>query len=548
MYVRISTVKSKKKTYKAPQIVESYRDPVKGPRTKVLAHLGQIEGREEQFEKIIAGLQKALGKMESGELVFEDSWDFGHIYMLDKAWSKMKLDQALKPFIQRSQVQFDLEEYLKLMVFNRICDPKSKLGILQWFEGIHFPGLENPEHHQILRTMDWLIDHKSNLEKAIWNKIKTLLDYKVELVFYDITSTYFEGEKSITEDDIRAYGHTRDHRPDRRQVVIGLVVSSTGLPICHHVFPGNTVDNQTVIQVIKDIKERFSLTKVIFVGDRGMISRDNIQQIKEMGLDYIFAHSLKNCSDTHLLIRNSKHLFDPEASEPLYTEQKVSSDVRYVLRYNPKTAKDMIKNREDKLHKANAFIKGLKKSLNNPRSQMTPLNAYAKIKNYLQRRGLIRYYFLDIDGHERLICRSDAYARQKDKLFDGVLALETSDQKLSPEQIAKAYMNLQEVERGFRYLKGQLRLRPNYHWTEKRIKAHIFVCVLALQMERYITTRLTNLGLSLNKAIESLKRMKLGELDVQGRKQKMVTTPKPEHKKIFKELQLQLPMKNKMKL
>ncbi len=199
------------------------------------------------------------------------------------------------------------------MVFNRICDPKSKLGILEWFEGIHFPGLEKPEHHHILRTMDWLSDNKHHLEKAIWNKVKTLLDFQVELVFYDITSTYFEGERSIVEDDIRAFGHTRDHRPDRRQVVIGLVVTSTGLPICHHVFPGNTVDNQTVVRVVKDIKERFCLTRVIFVGDRGMISRDNIRQIKEMNLDYIFAHSLKKCADTHSFIREKRHMFDPNA-------------------------------------------------------------------------------------------------------------------------------------------------------------------------------------------------------------------------------------------
>jgi transposase len=548
MFVRVSTVKTKTRTYRAPQIVESYRDPDKGPRTKVLAHLGQIEGREAQFEKIIAGLQKALGKMKPGELVFDDSKDFGHIYMLDQAWAKMKLGQAFKPFINKAQVQFNLEEYIKLMVFNRICDPRSKLGLLEWFKGIHFPGIEKPEHHHILRTMDWLIDNKNNLERAIWIKLKSLLDFKVELVFYDITSTYFEGEKSITEDDIRTYGYSRDHRSDRRQVVVGLVVSNSGLPICHHVFPGNTMDNQTVFQVVKDIKERFNLTRVIFVGDRGMISRDNIIQIRNLGLGYIFAHSLKTCSDTHSFIRENKHLFDPEAKEPIYAQTKVSHDVRYVLRYNPQTARDMGQIREEKLSKADIFIKTIKKSLNNPRSRMTPINAYAKIKNYLQKRNITRYYLLDVDCFNRLLCRSDSYARQKDRLFDGILALETSDQELTPDKIARAYMDLQEVERDFRCLKGQLRLRPNHHWIEKRIKAHIFICVLALQMERYITTRLSGLGLSLSKAIESLQRMKLGQMVVHGNKHKLVTTPKSEHKKILKELQLQIPMMNKIEM
>jgi len=548
MFVRISTIKAKTKTYRAPQIVESYRDPVKGPRTRILAHLGQIEGREDQFEKIIAGLQRALGKMESGELVFDDSRDFGHIYMLDQAWNKMKLGQAFRPLINKTQVQYNLEEYIKLMVFNRICDPRSKLGILEWFKGIHFPGIEKPEHHHILRTMDWLNDNKNTLEKTIWSKLQTLLDFKVELVFYDITSTYFEGEKSITDDDIRTYGYSRDHRPDRKQVVVGLVVSSSGLPICHHVFPGNTMDNQTVVQVVKDIKERFNLTRVVFVGDRGMISRENINQIRSLGLGYIFAHSLKSCADTHSFIRNSKHLFDPEAESPVYVETQASESVRYVLRYNPQAARDMSKTREDKLGKADLFIKTIKKSLASSRGRLTPINAYAKIKNYLQKRNITRDYFLDVDGLGKLVCRSDSHARRKDRLFDGVLALETSDQAMPPEKVAKAYMDLQEVERDFRCLKGQLRLRPNHHWTDKRIRAHIFICVLALQMERYITTRLSGLGYSLAKVIESLQRMKLGLMNVQGNKHKLVTTPQPEHKEILKQLQFQLPAMNKIQM
>lgn len=119
---------------------------------------------------------------------------------------------------------------------------------------------------------------------------------------------------------------------------------------------------------------------------------------------------------------------------------------------------------------------------------------------------------------------------------------------MPPEKVAKAYMDLQEVERDFRCLKGQLRLRPNHHWTDKRIRAHIFICVLALQMERYITTRLSGLGYSLAKAIESLQRMKLGLMNVQGNKHKLVTTPQPEHKEILKQLQFQLPAMNKIQM
>jgi transposase len=539
MFVRVSTVKGKSKTYRSVQIAESFRDPEKGPRTRIVAHLGQIEGNEEQLQKIISGLNRILGKPTAKDVIFEQAKDFGHTYLLDRIWKKLKLSQAVQELLKNSDIAFDLESYLKLMVLNRLCDPSSKLGILEWIKGVYFPSLDEPEYHKILRTMDWLIENKTRLEPAIWNRMKTMLDIEADLVLYDVTSSYFEGERSLTEEDIRCSGHSRDKRPDRKQVVIGLVVTRSGLPICHHVFPGNTTDSSTLGRVVKDLKERFRIKRVIFVGDRGMISRENIAAIKELGLDYILAHSPRSCSDSHPFLRESHR--ELQASKATSYAEKRFSGFRYVVRFDPDRAEEIKNDRETKIAKADAFIHGVKKSLKNPRSSLTVKDAYAKIKNYLQLRGLIRFYFLDIDGNQDLVCRSQSYARSKEKLFDGKLILETSDMALSPEEIDAAYRSLQEVERDFRYLKGPLKLRPNHHWTEKRIKAHIFVCVMALQLERYLDVRLSGLKVSVSKIIESLRRIKIGQLEVQGERRTMLTQLEQEHKTVFKQLQLPLP-------
>lgn len=539
MFVRVSTVKGKSKIYRSVQIAESYRDPDKGPRTRIVAHLGQIEGNEDQIQKIITGLNRILGKPTAKDVIFEDAKDFGHTYLLDRVWRKLELSKAVQEILKNSDIAFDLESYLKLMVLNRICDPSSKLGILEWVKGVYFPFLEEPEYHKILRTMDWLIDNKKVLEPAIWCRMKTMLDIETDLVLYDVTSSYFEGERSISEDDIRQNGYSRDKRPDRKQVVIGLVVTKSGLPVCHHVFPGNTTDSTTFVQVVTDLKDRFHLKRVIVVGDRGMITRDNVATIKELGLDYILAHSPKTCSDSHAFLRESQE--ELQESQSKAWAEKRFSDMRYVICFDPKRAKEIKADRDTKIAKADAFIIGVKKSLKNPRSSLTVKDAYAKIKNYLQLRGLSRFYFLGIDGNQDLVCRSESYARSKEKLFDGKLVLETSDMVQTPEEIDKAYRSLQEVERDFRYLKGPLRLRPNHHWTPRRIKARIFVCVMALQMERYMSIRLTGLKHSVSKIIESLRRVKIGQLEVQGERKTMLTQMEKEHKTVFKQLQLPLP-------
>jgi hypothetical protein len=300
MFIRIARQRRGDKEYKSLQIAESFRDPEKdgAPRTRVLAHLGTLESLgEKQIEKLIAGLQRVIGKEVSEEAIGELllAKDFGHVYAVCETWNRLGLSDVLNRLDLAGEAAFPAVDLIRLMVVNRVCDPCSKLALLDWLDGVHFPGYEEarPSYHHLLRAMDRLIAIKEQAEPAIAKRFLSLFDRQVDLVFYDITSTYFEGDRSIVEEDIRRYGYSRDHRFDRRQVAIGMVMTRDGIPLCHHVFPGNTLDKTTVAEVVRDLKKRFDLSRVIFVGDRGMLSDGNLETILSEELGFIVAHPLR---------------------------------------------------------------------------------------------------------------------------------------------------------------------------------------------------------------------------------------------------------------
>lgn len=552
MYVRVVKSVQKHGTYHSVQIVESYRDPKKSkhPITRVIAHLGQVDsltGRD--VDNIINGICKAIGRPTSQDASLEFARDFGHVFALMEIWKHLKIGTILKQKAKDTGYAFDLEEHIRLMVINRLCDPTSKLGLLQWLEGVYLPGIKRDEveYQHLLRAMDWLIDQKEELEKKIANRLLTLFNRDLDLVFYDITSSYFEGDHSITAEDIRRYGYSRDHRPERRQVVIGVVMTRDGIPLCHHVFNGATPDKSTVREVITDLKERFGLKRVVFVGDRGMLSEDNLEYILEQEMGFIVCHRLRKNNEIKPLITDTHDTLDtdPDAGEQ-FREQK-REGVKFVMAYNPNTASLVRKRREAAIEKASVFIQDIRSRLrkaregNNRGRPLTPESALLQVRDYLKKHDLLRYYQLELDPHNGLRVTSDSQARSWEKLIDGKLIVETTLMDLPPDQVIKRYKELQIIERGFRCLKSTLKLRPVYHWTERRIRAHIFLCIIALQMERYMTSRLQPLKISTQTALEKLRQIKAGEVVLNSAKTPVVTALKDDHKAIYRQLEISFP-------
>ena len=551
MYIRIARQRQGSREYRSLQIAESYRDPDKGgaPRTRILAHLGTLENLgEKQIEKLIAGLHRALGRYPSegriGELL--SARDFGHVYAVCETWNRLGLSPLLDRLGIAGEASFPASDLVRLMVVNRVCDPCSKLALLEWLDGVHFPGYEEdrPSYHHLLRAMDRLLAVKEQAEPAIAGKFLSLFDREVDLVFYDITSTYFEGDRSIGEDDIRCYGYSRDGRFDRRQITIGLVMTRDGIPLCHHVFPGNTVDKATVATVVRDLKGRFDLGKVIFVGDRGMLSDESLETILREELGFIVAHPLRRSQIAAAVIGELGPRFDRKSEEEQFLSEERTS-VRFVLAYSPQIDREVREERQARLFRADGFVAECLRKLTAPASRgrkATPQGTYDRIRDYLRDHHLLSLYEIDrMEGE--VIVRPNEKARAWEETIGGMLLLETTDMDLPTEEIVRRYKELAEIERGWRALKSSLMLRPVYHWTEDRIKAHVFLCVLALQIERLMRRRLKSI--SVGKAIDRLRRIKAGALRLGGVMTKTLTRTTEEQLNLFKSLDISPPRMTK---
>jgi transposase len=382
--------------------------------------------------------------------------------------------------------------------------------------------------------MDRLIGIKEKAEPLL---AQTFLGDReaVDLVFYDITSTYFEGDRSLLDEDVRRYGYSRDHRRDRRQVVIGMVITGDGIPLCHHVFPGNTADKTTVAAVVTDLKQRFHLKRVIFVGDRGMLSDANLEHILGEDVGFIVAHPLRRNAHATAVVGALRTEFDETDDQEQY-RQDVRDGVRFVVAYAPKMANDTRNNRQERLKKADLWIREQRQKLANPSGRgkpPTPQGTYDRIRDYLRDRNLLSLYDVELAG-EKLTVKKNRKTLAWEDTIDGVLMLETTDLDLTAAEVVKRYKELAEIERGWRTLKSSLLLRPVYHWTERRIRAHIFICVLALQLERWMRNRLQMISVS--KALQALQQIKVGELTVNGKRMTMATRITAEQKEILNRL------------
>lgn len=537
MYVRLHKQTQRGKAYTSVQLCESYRDPAKGnaPRCRVLLNLGPLDKLGvDTLQTLSVSFARAAGMPSPCEPpTLLAARDFGHVHAVGGAWDRLGLSAALVQAGINGETTFDPAAMIRLLVANRLCDPCSKWALLDWLEGVCFGEGEAPSYHHLLRAMDRLIAVKETAEPLVARRLLGRGE-SADLVFYDITSTYFEGDRSLSEDDVRRYGYSRDHRSDKRQVVIGLVMSREGIPLCHHVFPGNTADKSTVGQVVRDLKARFNLARIVFVGDRGMLSDANLETLLGQDLGFIVAHPLRHNQYARTVIGPlADQLAADNEQEQFFEVQR--EGVRFVVAFSAKIAKDVQTHRQRRLAAADAWIKIQLHKLTNPsgRGRMpTPQGTYDRIRDYLRDHGLLGLYNVSLE-EMTVQAKKDRQALRWEQHIDGVLMVETTDMALPAKDIIGRYKELAEIERGWRSLKSTLLLRPVHHWTEERIRAHVFVCVLALQVERWMRNQLAPLGLSVPKGLEILRRIKVGEVLVNGQLQIMPTRPTAEQKKIL---------------
>ena len=499
MFVKTTRRRRGDKVYEYLSLVETVRKGSKiGHRT--LLRLGEVTALREtgQLGRIIAALERHLHKerVDIDSLAADEAPAVGAVAAAAAVWNQLDLGGFFTKVGAERRAEV-LEHAVFAMVANRLVAPCSKRRLPEWTEhDVIMPhGWSAPSLDQYYRALDAVADTKNETEEHLYRRLCNLTNLNLRLVCYDLTSTYFESSTRPSDAfPSRAFGYSRDHRPDRPQIVIGLLCTTDGIPIAHHVFAGNTNDATTLPDVLEDLAGRFAVGRICVVADRGLISAANLETVTRAGFDHLMATRLRRDRITAqafaAIDQNTVWVEIPEhgcraADITLEAGTRtvvVESDAR--ARRDTQRTTELIATAETKLLALEHRVRSGR--LKDP----------AKIGRAAQRildTGRVgRLFDLEI-GPGRFLYHYNEDNQAYEKLLAGRYVLTTS---LTPAQadtaeVVAAYRQLQTVETKFRVLKDFLRLRPVRHWTEKRVRGHVAVCVYAALAETLITQALT---------------------------------------------------------
>ena len=459
-------------------------------------------GREDLIDR--AAVERLIGSLErwldphapprpaagaGPGLRFVESRPIGGAWALDGLWRALKIDRTLSRLLEGRRLDPRAERVMFAMVANRALEPLSKLACSKWLcERAWIDGLDELDEDACYRAMDWLLEVEDELAEQVYFETADLLNLEVDLLFFDTTSTYFERETpdppTVSEDGeeiapaFRVYGHSKDHRPDLPQVVIGMAVTRTGIPIRVWCWPGNSSDQELIRQVKDDLRS-WKLSRVVWVGDRGFQSEENRRYMQRAGGHYIFGEKLRGNdkeANTALGRQGRYH----QVAENLRVKEVVIDDGtmrdRFVICHNPDEARRDHAVREQLLAQLTDAIAGT--------DTLTPEERQKLYGRLSTKRGLKRFIRTTKTG----LLRIDRTAVKTEEHLDGKFLLRTSDPTLSVEDIALGYKQLLEIERAWRDMKSTLDLRPVHHRKEDRIRAHVLLCWLALLLIRIAET------------------------------------------------------------
>ena len=358
---------------------------------------------------------------------------------------------------------------MKDVVMARLARPCSKRSCAELLErdfGITIP-LE-----KIYRMMDTLNTGKINrLQDICWHHSRNLLTEEIKVMFYDCTTLYFE---SFTEDELRCFGYSKDHKFNQGQVLLALMVTREGLPVGYDVFPGNMYEGDTFKYAIEKIKKRYKVKRVIIVADSGLLSKPNIDLLEEHKLEFILGARLRNLSDkwqNRILDNTDYDKKEKEGEIVRITFYSYTKTRRLIVSHSSKRAEKDRKDREKSIEKLRQKLEKSKK----PQSL---------ISNY----GYKKY--LTVEGDVKVCVNEEKLVQEA--LWDGLHGVMTNikEKDMDAEEILSQYHGLWQVEESFRITKHDLRVRPVFHWSAKRIKAHIAICFVAFSLIRFLQYRI----------------------------------------------------------
>jgi transposase len=518
MFIKVT----KSGTRKYVQLVESHRGEDGKPRQRTVATLGRLDQMDRSLETMLQGLLRATGRVApekvADEIEFESSRSFGDVWALNCLWSELGFDRLGK-LVDRDSRTVENVPLIKAMVFNRLCDPESKLGLLQWLKTVVIPGVVESEvtHQRLLRSMDILDDRSDEVNDMMSELLMRLIDQDLSVVFYDMTTIRTHG---ISEElnDLRAYGMSKESTINR-QVMLGVVQTADGIPLAHHVWPGNTAEVQTLQSAVTDILKRFNIQRIILVADRGLLSMETLKQLKDLKvkdkpLEFIMAVPGRRYAEFETIL---SELHEDEQLGLDDAEQEVTGETtweehRLVWAHNPKMAEQAKLARQEKIK---AIEEGAAQRVDKLEGQDTGKkhrgrklsDSGAKAWMYHEVKEARLGKIIKVDLKSELFSYTiDEKALNLAELNDGKLLLVTNVTDLTPTEVIARYKALADIERGFRVLKDEIEIGPIYHRLPKRIRAHATVCFIALILHRIIRQRLKAAGspLSPRRALQML--------------------------------------------
>jgi len=491
MYTRIKRVKTSQGWREYLLLVEGQR--INGKvKQKTIANLGRLDIIEKTqmadvlVEKLLAYTkQKQL--MDMAATKAEYAKEYGAVLVLRRLWESLGFDKFFSECLGRYKYKTDLKESLLAVVINRLLEPKSEHAIDKWLDEVYQDQWEKIELQHLYRALDFLERHWADFERDFFLKVTDLFSQQLDLIMFDTTTIKYWGEGK--EADILQHGYSKDKRGDLKQLIVGVLMSKDGYPVAVELIKGNTPDVKSFIEAVKKLKTRYNIGKIIWVCDRGMVSKHNLEELKEFKQEYIFGVRMRQFNqELRRELLNPKDMW--EVKDNLYVKEVCKEGIgRYIVCFNPQE-------KELKHHKRIAFKRHLNKKL-----------ATSSPKDWMIKNGYKKY--VDFEGTIQL----NEKKLYEEGQYDGYWVLLTNT-TMATRDVALRYKDLWQIEHGFRDLKSELETSPIYHWKEHRIKAHVHVCFLALILKIALEKKLHAIDpeVSYLEAMDALRQIKAVKL------------------------------------
>lgn len=548
MFLRTVKVRAKGDTfYEYLRLVEAYRQNGQRKHRTVL-NLGRKDLLAPHIDRLVELLSDKPPDpryVRAEGVVPVAAWDWGPVLALRTLWRELDLDGILDRLEPPSDDRVPLADRAFVLVANRLICPGSEHALASWLETDYVCDrkgrrwrpqwreenkrrqsssprvrVEMRQLQRWYRTLDQLHALKPQIEVQLYQHLRNLFSLEVDFALYDLTSTYFEGHGPTP---LAAHGYSRDKRPRQRQVLVGVVLVQ-GWPLAHHVFAGNQRDAKTVRAVLEDLKQRFRIRRLIFVGDRGMVTSENLQLLRQHEQGYVVGLNRRRSSKAaEYITRATGEWLDcpvgitakEKSSPPRTRVQEVASDeegVRvFVVDSEERSAYERAE-REKAMKRVGEALEKLRQRVAAGRLK-APEKVGAAAARILGKNHGQRYYNWEYkNGTFRYFEHPVNLAREK--TYEGKWLIQTEEPHLSPVEAVQIYKSLSEVEMAFRNLKDVIKMRPIYHQTAQRTEAHLFVAALAFLLQKALDKKLKAAGMDISPphALQALRTVRVVDI------------------------------------